>query len=132
MEKHRGALPPGYSPPLALTLWLRSSDFHRQRQNAVAQIERLLADNPHTTLQVVLEPNGDPERLTAETLESLLAACYRTTTYLDRFYSLQPGRLLGSKRLVVLLPPESQPHPSESWRRRVAEYATLLSDDEVR
>ena len=63
-----------------------------------------MADNPHTTLQVVLEPSGDPERLTAETLESLLAACYRTTTYLDRYYSLQPGRLLGSKRLVVLLP----------------------------
>ena len=117
-------LPP--SPSLAFTLWFRSADFHRRRREAAAEIERLLADNPHTTLQVVLEPTGDPERLTAETLESLLAVCYRTTTYLDRFYSLQPGRLLGSKRLVVFLP-ESRPRPSKSWQRRVAEFATLIS-----
>jgi hypothetical protein len=118
-------LPP--SPSLAFTLWLRSGDFGRQRQRAVELIERLLADNPHTTLQVVLEPTGDPERLTAETLEPLLAACYRTTTYLDRYYSLQPGRLLGSKRLVVLVPAELRPRPSRSWRRRVSEYATVVS-----
>jgi radical SAM superfamily enzyme YgiQ (UPF0313 family) len=124
-DTYRGALPPGYFPSLAFTLWFRCSDFQQQRQKAVAQIERLLADNPHTTLQVVLEPTGDPERLTAETLESLLAACYRTTTYLDRFYSLQPGRLLGSKRLVVLLPPQSR--ASEAWRRCVGEFATLIS-----
>jgi radical SAM superfamily enzyme YgiQ (UPF0313 family) len=126
----QAVLPP--SPSLACTLWFRSGDFHRHRQKAAEQIERLLGDNPHTTLQVVLEPTGDPERLTAETLELLLAACYRTTTYLDRYYSLQPGRLLGSKRLVVLLPPELRPRPSKSWRRRIAEFATLLSDDEVR
>jgi MoaA/NifB/PqqE/SkfB family radical SAM enzyme len=115
------------SPSLAFTLWFRSADFHAQRREAAQWIERLLAENPHTTLQVVLEPSGDPERLTAETLELLLAACYRTTTYLDRYYSLQPGRLLGSKRLVVVLPKQSQFRPSESWRSRVAEYATLLS-----
>ena len=86
-----------------------------------------MADNPHTTLQVVLEPTGDPERLTDETLELLLAACYRTTTYLDRYYSLHPGRLLGAKRLVVLLTPELHPSPSESWLRRVGEFATLVS-----
>jgi len=128
----RETLSPGYSPSLAFTLWLRSADFHQRRQEAAEQIARLLADNPHTTLQVVLEPTGNAERLTAETLESLLAACYRTTTYLDRYYSLQPGRLLGSKRLVVLLPPESRPRPSKSWRRRVAEYATLLSHNNLR
>ncbi len=123
----RGSLPPGYLPPLALTLWLRSSDFERQRQRAIEQIEQLLADNPHTTLQVVLEPTADPERMTPATLESLLAACYRTTTYLDRFYSLQPGRLLGSKRLIVLLRPNLRPRPSRAWRRRVSEFATLVS-----
>ncbi len=120
-----------YFPSLAFTLWFRSSDFQQQRQKAAEQIERLLADNPHTTLQVVLEPTGDPERLTAETLESLLAACYRTTTYLDRYYSLQPGWLLGSKRLVVLLPQNSDHRPSKAWRRRVGEFATLLSQNDL-
>ena len=99
-----GALPPGYLPPFVFTLWFRSSDFHRQRRQAAEHIRRLLADNPHTTLQVVLEPVGDPQRLTAETLELLLAICYETTSYLDRYYSLHPGRLLGSKRLIVVLP----------------------------
>ena len=117
---------------MAFTLWLRSGDFHRRRREAAEQIRRLLADNPHTTLQVVLEPTGDPERLTVETLESLLAACYETTTYLDRYYSLHPGRLLGSKRLIVLLPKESPQRPSERWRRNVAEYATLLLFDQRR
>jgi radical SAM superfamily enzyme YgiQ (UPF0313 family) len=114
------------SPSLAFMLWFRSTDFHRQRREAAEQIGRLLADNPYTTLQVVLEPTGDPERLTVETLELLLSTCYRTTTYLDRYYSLQPGRLLGSKRLVVALPKESPRQPSESWQEQVAEFAALV------
>jgi radical SAM superfamily enzyme YgiQ (UPF0313 family) len=122
----RETLPSGNFPALAFTLWFRSANFHQRWPEAARWIERLLADTPHTTLQVVLEPTGDPERLTAEALEALLAACYRTTTYLDRYYSMQPGRLLGSKRLVVVLP-QALPHePSESWRNEVAEYATLV------
>jgi radical SAM superfamily enzyme YgiQ (UPF0313 family) len=119
------AQPSDRLPSLAFTLWLRSRDFQRRRQEAAARIDRLLSDNPHTTLQVVLEPTGDLDRLTSDTLELLLATCYKTTTYLDRYYSLQAGRLLGSKRLIVLLPPQSQ--ADESWRRRVSEYATLLT-----
>jgi radical SAM superfamily enzyme YgiQ (UPF0313 family) len=121
---HSAVLPP--SPSLAFTLWLRSSDFHHRRREAAEQIGRLLADNPHTTLQVVLEPTGDPESLSTDTLGLLLATCYKTTSYLDRYYSLQPGRLLGSKRLIVLLPAGLQRRSSKSWQRRVAEYATLL------
>jgi radical SAM superfamily enzyme YgiQ (UPF0313 family) len=121
----------GY-PSLAFTLGLRSADFHARRREAAELIDGLLADNPHTTLQIVLEPTGDSERLTTETLELLLSTCYRTTTYLDRYYSLHPGRLLGSKRLVVALPQEPQRQPSESWRHSVAEYATLLFFDQRR
>ncbi len=113
-------------PALCFTLWLRSADFHRQRREAAGLIAGLLDDNPHTTLQVVLEPAGDPRRLTAETLELLLATCYRNPTYLDRHYSLHPGRLLGSKRLAVLLPPEWRGRAGEDWRRDVSEYAALL------
>ena len=43
----------------------------------------------------MLEPAGDPRRLTPQTLELLMAACYRNPTYLDRYYSLHPGELLG-------------------------------------
>ena len=75
----------------------------------------------------MLEPTGDPERLTVETLQLLLATCYETTTYLDRYYSMHPGRLLGSKRLVVLLPAEQRSGTSKSWRADIAEYATCTS-----
>jgi hypothetical protein len=114
---------------LAFTLWLRSADFHRRQSEAAEQIRRVLADSPFTTLQVVLEPTGDPGLLTAGTLESLLAACYRTTTYLDRYYSLHPGRLLGAKRLIVALPKESARRANKAWRRKVAEYAALATLD---
>jgi len=89
-------------------------------------IGQLLTDNPHTTLQVILEPTADPKRLTAEALDVLLANCYRTTTYLDRYYSLHPGRLLGSKRLFVLLPPGTGERVDDAWLESVASYATLL------
>ena len=100
--------------------------LHRRRRQAAELIGRLLTDNPHTTLLVILEPSGDPERLTAETLELLLAACYQAPTYLDRYYSMHPGRLLGSKRLAVLLPLAMRDSLGESWREQVADCATLL------
>ena len=113
-------------PALCYTLWFRSSDFHEQRQAAADSIIQLLTANPHTTLQVILEPTADPRRLTAETLELLLATCYRSPTYLDRYYSLHPGRLLGSKRLAVLLPLRLRDGLPKDWCRRVADYASLL------
>jgi hypothetical protein len=113
-------------PALSFTLWLRSADFHGRRQTAAAIIDRLLTANPHTTLQVILEPTADPKRLTAEALDLLLSTCYRTTTYLDRYYSLHPGRLLGSKRLFVLLPPSMAERVDEEWCDMVADYATLV------
>jgi radical SAM superfamily enzyme YgiQ (UPF0313 family) len=111
---------------LCFTLWLRSADFHQRRYTLKAMIERLLTDNPHTTLLVVLEPTAEPERLTVETLELLMAACYRTTTYLDRYYSLHPGRLLGAKRLFVLLPPEMRDRVDEAWLERISEDAAVI------
>ena len=53
---------PPASPPetraQAFTLWLRSAHFDRHAGEAAALVRRLLADNPYTTLQVVLEPGG--------------------------------------------------------------------------
>jgi len=113
-------------PAQAFTLWLRSADFHAQRHAAAGLIRTVLDENPHTTLQVVLEPTGDAERLTIATLAMLLEACYRTTSYLDRYYSLHPGRLLGAKRLLILLPAEKRAHVHPDWISATAEYATLV------
>ena len=97
-------MPAASARSLAFTLWLKSADFRARAAEAAELVRQVLADNPHTTLQVVLEPAGDPRHLTAEVLETLLAASHESLSYLDWFYSLHPVRLLGAKRLVVLLP----------------------------
>ena len=78
-------------------------------------MRQVLADNPHTTLQVILEPLGDPRHLTADVLETLLAASHESLSYLDWFYSLHPVRLLGAKRLVVLVPAAMEELLDEAW-----------------
>ncbi len=87
----------------AFTLWLRAGrTFGNHVESAKAMIEQVLDENPHTTLQVLLEP-GDPSSIATSFLAELRRTCYRRTTYLDRFYSILPGPMKGSKRLVVLL-----------------------------
>ena len=119
------ALPAADSRSLAFTLRLQSADFPARAAAAAELLRQVLADNPHTTLQVVLEPRGDPRHLTAEVLESLLAASHESLSYLDWFYSLHPTRLLGAKRLVVLLPADMQPALDEAWLDELEDRATI-------
>jgi radical SAM superfamily enzyme YgiQ (UPF0313 family) len=109
----------------AFTLSLHAADFHSCRREAEHLIRQVLTENPHTTLQVVLHPKN-PSRLTEDTLQQLLAVCYEQTTYLDRYYSLHPGRLLGAKQIAVLLPLEQRAILGLSWRETMSQWATLL------
>ncbi len=112
----------------AFTLHLRSSNFHLHRQRAAELVERLLADNPFSTLQIVLEPVGQPEHLTPGTCNTILEAALKYPTYLDRFYSVQPGRFKGAKRMVVVLPSdEVADSVDENWRAQVGRMATLVT-----
>ena len=120
------ALPPATSRSLAFTLWLKSSDFRARACEAVALVRQVLSDNPHTTLQIVLEPCGDPRHLEPDLLEDLLAACHESLSYLDWFYSLHPVRLLGAKRLVVLLPGGAADLLEEDWREAIEERAAVV------
>lgn len=115
----------------AFTLWLCSTQFRRQEEQIVQRIRQILIANPFTTLQIVLEAReASSERLTASIspalLRGLLAACQEKSTYLDRYYSVQPGRPSGAKRLIVLLPARLHAALAESWREAVGEYATLV------
>jgi radical SAM superfamily enzyme YgiQ (UPF0313 family) len=120
-----GGLPPVSSWAQALTLWLRSGDFHSARRRAAALVERLLADCPFTTLQVVLEPTGNPRKLSTAALDCLARACFSRPTYLDRFYAVQPGRPKGAKRLVALVP-FSQRVGLTDWAREAGDVATIV------
>ncbi len=119
-------LPAAADRPQALTLWLRAKDFDRQSSAAADLIDRLLADNPYTTLQVVLEPTGQPHSLTSATFEALRAACFRNPTYLDKFYSVLPGRPKGAKRLVVRLAAEQRSSIDPQWIAETANYAAIV------
>jgi radical SAM superfamily enzyme YgiQ (UPF0313 family) len=125
LDSPSAALPPPSARALAFTLWLKSADFQAHAARAAELVRQVLADNPHTTLQVILEPAGDPRHLTAGMLESLLAVSHESLSYLDWFYSLHPVRLLGAKRLVVLLPPEWEELLDDGWRDDVEDRATI-------
>jgi radical SAM superfamily enzyme YgiQ (UPF0313 family) len=111
----------------AFTALLRSGDFDAWADRAAAFVRRLLDDNPHTTLQVVLDPGGRPEHLTAATFEALFQEFYRETSYLDRFYSLAPGPAKGAKRLVVVLAEDD--NPASQWLETAAEFAAVLRQE---
>jgi radical SAM superfamily enzyme YgiQ (UPF0313 family) len=115
----------------AFTLWLQSSDFQRDRHMACELIDRVLSENPFTTLQVALEPTDDPEKLSPSTLAKQFEACQNRPTYLDRYYALQPGRPIGAKRLIVVLPATLQAKLPEDWVEPVEELATIAWRERV-
>ena len=97
-----------------------------------ADNRRVLDANPFTTLQVVLEPADSPDtaavrrQLRPARLETLVAACQESPTYLDKFYALQPGSPNGAKRLVLLLPAALRPHLGAEWLDSVSACATVV------
>ena len=116
----------------AFTLWLRSAHFDRKAGEAAALVRGLLADNPFTTLQVVLEPGGATDmdavrrHFRPGLLESLIAVCQEAPTYLDKFYALQPGALNGAKRLILLLPLALRPQLGDDWLDEATTCSTVV------
>lgn len=119
-------LPPAARWAQAFTLTLRSSDFDRTYRHAADLVRRVMAPNPHSSLDVILEPTGDPKCLTRRTLASILDACFGDSTYLDMYYSMHPNRLLGAKRLVVVLPLSQREQFGSAWIEEVGDFATIV------
>jgi radical SAM superfamily enzyme YgiQ (UPF0313 family) len=111
---------------LVTTLLLRSADFSQVESRAVEVVAEIHRTNPHITLQIVLAPHRQPEQLRTELMQKLLEACFRTTSYLDRFYSMHPGHLLGAKRVFVLLPLAERSIRRQDWIREIGQYANIL------
>jgi hypothetical protein len=109
----------------AFSLWLRADDFRDHEAETRTCVDRLLSSNPHTTLQVVLEP-ADPESVRPTFLAELQQTCYRRTTYLDRFYSILPGPMKGSKRVVLLLDDALRDRLQPERLEALEEFATVV------
>ena len=103
-------------------------DFRPHFEAAKKLIEQLLDENPNTTLQILLEP-GDATSITPDLLADLQRVCYRRTTYLDRFYSILPGVMKGSKRLVVLLEERDEAMLDDETLDDIDEFATIVWKD---
>lgn len=94
------SLPPAERRALAFLAIFRSADFESRVEQAAAIVEEFLRDNPHTTLEVQLEPALDNQKISARTITRLEEACYSRISYLDRFFSVHPGATAGAKRVV--------------------------------
>ena len=130
VSKPKSSLPPPDERAQAFTLWLKAEDFQVHTKSARKLIEQILDENPHTTLQVILEP-GNATSITASLLADLKWVCYSRTTYLDRFYSILPGAMKGSKCLVVLLEPRDEALLDPETIAAIDEFATIVWKEEA-
>jgi hypothetical protein len=110
----------------AFTVWLKGRDLHEQKVAAAAAVATAVEHNPHGTFQVVVEPTGDPRRVTPALIEALLEAAFATNSYLDRFYAVMPGRPKGAKRIVVVVPSAERERLGPAWGQTIGDYATIV------
>jgi radical SAM superfamily enzyme YgiQ (UPF0313 family) len=125
------APPPKAQRAQAFTVWFTAARLDSQAELASECVRQLLAENPHTTLQMVLDVSaGDVEAttqsITPQLLETLLAAALERPTYLDKYYALQPGRANGAKRLVVVLPGQHREEFDPDWLDAIGATASLV------
>lgn len=125
LDRGPGELPAAEERAQAFSLWMRSNHFEAQSHRAVSLVREIVHENPHTTLDVLLEPVGGLNHLSDRVLSRLEEECFRTTSYLDLYYSLHPDRLSGAKRLVVVLPVEYRKNLPLSEIERISQYATI-------
>lgn len=116
----------------AFSLWFRGENLHENLADMLNIVEKILTREPHATLQIALEPLNAVEQLTGAFFEALRQTCLKQTSYLDRFYSMQPGFWKGAKRFVVVLPAESRESLRPAWIENLAEYASVVWRGEPR
>ena len=126
LDSSEGELPAAARRAQALTLWFKANDLPAHATRMQSTISQVLQDCPHTTLQIVLEPSGDPTCITSECVEQLLATCYQHPNYLDRYYSLNPQGLLGSKRVLIVVDDAVIDTVDPDWADAIEESATLV------
>jgi len=118
--------PPAAQRSQAFTLWFRGRDLESRVPDCVQLVDQVLADNPFTTLQVLLEPAPGSPAPGPQAVGRILEACYARPTYLDRFYAVMPGIPKGAKRVVLVLPAASRTDLSEDWVDAVTDQAAIV------
>jgi radical SAM superfamily enzyme YgiQ (UPF0313 family) len=121
------AAPPADRMAQAFTIRLRGVDLDAARTRVATAVRQAVQTNPHGTFQIVVEPTADPTTVTPRLLDALMGAALETTSYLDRFYSVMPGRPKGAKRLIVIIPAEEHDRLDPTWVEEIESFATLAT-----
>jgi len=125
-EEILAAAPPAERMAQAFTIKLRGADLDAARNQAAAVVRHVVAANPHGTFQIIVEPLAEPTSVTPRLLDALLGAALETTSYLDRFYSVMPGRPKGAKRLIVVVPAEYTDRLDATWIEEIESLSTIV------
>lgn len=115
----------------AFTIWFRGNEFHTYRTRMIRTVEQILADNPHSTLQVVIEPTAGAHQLAPTLAASLLEVSFQSPNYLDRYYSLHPRGSIGSKRVLLLLDGKERSSLNEDWLEAISDSASIVYRGQV-
>lgn len=110
----------------AITLWIRGDDFRGNQSQLITVVQNLLLDNPHSTMQIVLQPTASAECIPTWLPAKLLEACYSQPNYLDRFYSLSPNGSAGSKRVLLLIEANRRNRLESQWLEEIADGCTVI------
>ena len=122
-------VPPSGGTAQAFTIWFTSACFDKHAARAAACVRKVLSAEPFATLQIVLDASDaecPAESVTARLLDTLAAAALERPTYLDKYYALQPGRVNGAKRLIVVLPGLSRDATDTDWVDAIGATATVV------
>ncbi len=108
----------------AFSLHFRTAEPYRYLARAEEYVRTHLARNPFSTLQIVLETDGD---FPFDVFERLRAACERDENiYLDRFYEFTPQTTAGAQRIVTLLPECARGRIDPEWLRDAERHTAIV------
>jgi hypothetical protein len=115
-------------------MMLRSSRPDGWIDGARTLLDRLLDDNPHASVQLLFEPTGagrPEELLSADLVRELPGVCLARPSYLDKLYSVLPGRPAGAKRAILSIGDRDPNSLDADWLDEVTAIAPVMFRDAV-
>jgi radical SAM superfamily enzyme YgiQ (UPF0313 family) len=117
---------------IAHTLWITAREFADRSAAIVPWVRRVLGDNPHTSLWVVLDVTGADSLPATEDIFRIMDALHeQPPTYWDWHLALhpKPGRL-GAKRIVIYSARRLKGRLAR-WRRSIEQVADIVENTQV-
>ena len=106
------------------TMWFRARDPYGRLAQIQGSIREFLELNPFSTLQIRIETR---QPFPMDVFKGIRAAWERPENiYLDRYYEFTPSTRAGARRIIVLLPAESEGTTDATWIEAAEEYSEIV------